>query len=760
VSDEIRKTGIDVIGDVPWGTHFGAFYETKEELLSILVPYFKAGLENNEFCLWVISEPLSVADAKAALVNAVTDLDEYINQGQIEILNCDQWCTKSGESQARQILECWREKEKQALARGFDGLRLTGNTCWLRDPEERDNAKLHDYEAAVDSIISRHRMLVTCAYSLARIGAADILEVTKNHQPVIAREAGKWKAISPIWRRQEELLSQRRVELQALQHVTTAIHSTLDLEEVFKRITDGATHDLGYTTASIILRNRGRGYYQTAAFSAQGQLLPEIYEVLGYSLSNISVPVGSLFEGGRYSEGIWSVMAGRTVVSQTLAEIAYPLISEEACLALQELCQTRSHIAVPLKFREAMIGILLITSCREEVTGEELMVIRQFADVASQAITNAELHMQTKKAKEELRASKDNLRNVIERNADSIIIVDRNGRVRFANPAAETFFGRKAKELVGGLFGYPVAGGETTEIDVIPMDGERAVAEMRAVEIEWEGEIAYIASLRDITERKKTEEELIKLDRMKSEFISSVSHELRTPLHSIKGFTKLLLVDKVPDPKIQKEFLTRIKERSSHLGQLIDDLLDMSRLESGQFSIRKQLLSMKTLIHELLQDFQTIAAGKNITLNEDIRSTLPKVEGDENRLKQVILNLLSNAIKFSHDGNSINIKGEVRDDDVLIKVTDQGIGIPQEALPHLFERFYRVEDKMARGGLGLGLYITGQIVEAHGGHIWVESELGKGSTFSFTIPILNKRKNGDRRSDLKKTVMPGARYRT
>jgi len=757
VSDEIRKTGIDIIGDVPWGTHFSVFYETREELSSILVPYFKTGLENNELCLWVLPGTFSVEDAEAALSGVTTDFSQYVKKGQIEILNFDHWYTKSGEFQVREVLECWLKKEQQALERGFDGLRLTGNICWLNGLEEWNSLKLLDYEAEIDSVIARHRMLAICSYSLAGLGATEVLDVIKNHQPVLAREAGEWKAISSTWRRQEELLSQRKVELQVLQHVTAAIHSTLDLEEVFKRITDGATHDLGYATASIILRDRSRGCYQTAAFSARAQLLLEINEVLGYSLSNISVPVSSLFEGERYSEGIWSVMAGRTAVSQTLAEIAYPLISEEACLALQELYQTKSHIAMPLKFNDAMIGILLITSPREEVTGEELMVLRQFADVASQAITNAELHLQTKKTKEELKSSKENLRNVIEKNADSIIIVDRSGTVRFANPAAELFFGRKAKELVGGLFGYPVADGKTTEIDVIRKDGERTVAEMRAVEIEWEGETAYIASLRDITERKKTEEELIKLDRMKSEFISNVSHELRTPLHSIKGFTKLLLLDKVPDPEIQKEFLNRIRERSSHLGQLIDDLLDMSHLESGQFSVRKQPLSMQTLIHELLQGLQTIADGKNITLNEDICPTLPEVEGDENRLKQVILNLLSNAIKFSNNGGSITVRGKIGDDNVLIEVTDQGIGIPQEAVPHLFERFYQVEDGMARGGLGLGLYITGQIVEAHGGRIWVESKPGQGSTFSFTIPRLNVRKNGDQGSNSKKNLVPGSR---
>lgn len=245
--------------------------------------------------------------------------------------------------------------------------------------------------------------------------------------------------------------------------------------------------------------------------------------------------------------------------------------------------------------------------------------------------------------------------------------------------------------------------------------------------------------MRDITEHKQAEEAeaLRELDRIKSEFISNVSHELRTPLHSIKGFTKLMLEGKVPDPNIQKEFLTIIEKDSKRLGTLIDSLLDMSRLESGRFEVRKQLLSIKDIIHDALESFYSLAEEKSIILSKKIPAELPQVEADRERLRQVMTNLLSNAIKFSPDDGSIMVKAEGRNSELLVQVIDHGNGIPEEAIPHVFDRFYQVESSMTRstGGSGLGLYISKQIIEAHGGRIWVESELGKGSTFCFTSRI-------------------------
>jgi PAS domain S-box-containing protein len=187
-----RKSGIEIMGDIAWGTHLCQFYQTKDDLIDILVPYFKAGLENNEFCMWITSEPLGMKEAKASLGKAVRNLDDYIARGQLEILDYSQWYTKSGNFDADEVLQGWVKEENQALERGFDGLRLTGNTSWL-DP--RGWNSFRDYEATVNSIIGSHRMIAICTYSLDKCGASEILDVISNHEFALIKRAGLWTMI-------------------------------------------------------------------------------------------------------------------------------------------------------------------------------------------------------------------------------------------------------------------------------------------------------------------------------------------------------------------------------------------------------------------------------------------------------------------------------------------------------------------------------------------------------------------------------------
>jgi len=188
-----RNTGIALIGDVPWGTHFCQFYKTKKDLLDILVPYFKAGLENNEFCMWVTSEPLSVEDAKKAMKKAVPRFEDYVRSGQIEIIPYNQWYTLGGNFEEKRVLKGWVDRLRSALNKGFDGLRLTGNTFWI---EKKDWKAFTDYEAAVNSVIGRYRMLAICTYSLRKCGVAEIVDVVKNHEFALAMKDGEWQVIS------------------------------------------------------------------------------------------------------------------------------------------------------------------------------------------------------------------------------------------------------------------------------------------------------------------------------------------------------------------------------------------------------------------------------------------------------------------------------------------------------------------------------------------------------------------------------------
>jgi PAS domain S-box-containing protein len=201
MSEERRASGIELIGSVPWGTHLCQFYQTKEDLIDILVPYFQAGLEQNEFCMWVTSEPLNVEAAKASLQAVVKDLESYIQQGQIEILDYSEWYTKTGRFESNTVLEGWVQKEREAVQRGFDGLRLSGNTFWL---EKKDWKAFTEYEARIDRVIGRYRMIAICTYSLEKCGAFEVIDVVSNHECALIRQEGEWKTIESFRRKRAE----------------------------------------------------------------------------------------------------------------------------------------------------------------------------------------------------------------------------------------------------------------------------------------------------------------------------------------------------------------------------------------------------------------------------------------------------------------------------------------------------------------------------------------------------------------------------
>jgi len=231
------------------------------------------------------------------------------------------------------------------------------------------------------------------------------------------------------------------------------------------------------------------------------------------------------------------------------------------------------------------------------------------------------------------------------------------------------------------------------------------------------------------------------LEQRKTDCSANILHELRTPLHSIQGFVRLILEGKVPDPETQRQFLTIVEEESQRLNNLVDELLDTFATGSEPKAMKNEYVSMKYVILSTILKLGALAAAKEIAIDADLDDTLPAVEGDKQALGQVVANLLHNAIKFSGQGSKIIVRANKRDGKFLTQVTDQGAGIPGEMIPHLFEKFYRGHSSMmpAVCGTGLGLHICKQIVEAHGGQIWVESAPGKGSTFSFTIPLAPKR---------------------
>ena len=224
-----------------------------------------------------------------------------------------------------------------------------------------------------------------------------------------------------------------------------------------------------------------------------------------------------------------------------------------------------------------------------------------------------------------------------------------------------------------------------------------------------------------------------------SDLLSEVAHELRTPLTSIRGYSKMLLLAEGIDQEKKLEFAETIHREAVRLGQMINDFLDLARLESGRTYMAQEPVNMSEVINETLAILQPQAAERQISIALQVPETLPPLIGDPVRLKQVMVNLVSNAVKYNRQGGRVDIEVQIREDELNVAVKDTGRGIAEEDLPHIFEKFYRVDDseqqEQQAKGTGLGLSIAKHIVEVHGGTISVQSVQGQGSAFAFALPL-------------------------
>ena len=355
------------------------------------------------------------------------------------------------------------------------------------------------------------------------------------------------------------------------------------------------------------------------------------------------------------------------------------------------------------------------------------------------------------------------LRQIVERLPDGIVIVGEDGRIRFANPAAQALFGRDSPELVGEDFGHALAPGEHTEIEVVRRDGHTIVAELRLVRIDWEGDPASLVSLRDVTDRREAEErakllieeqqariEAESASQAKSEFMAMMSHELRTPLNAILGYSELLDLGLAgPITDAQRQQLRRIGASGRHLLGLVNEVLDLARVEAGRLAVRHEVRDLVPIVESALVLAGPLAEERGLTIRPPglAAGTLAFV-GDEDRARQILVHLLANAAKFTPSGGSIAVQVEdggtpppnARVQDAAqwlsVCITDTGVGIAPEQFETIFAPFVQGQGGHTRDrdGSGLGLTISRRLARLMGGDITVESRPGKGSTFTLWLP--------------------------
>jgi two-component system NtrC family sensor kinase len=252
-------------------------------------------------------------------------------------------------------------------------------------------------------------------------------------------------------------------------------------------------------------------------------------------------------------------------------------------------------------------------------------------------------------------------------------------------------------------------------------DGRVGNAQMTPI-----SEVGFALTMHDITDLKE-------IDRVRSEFIHTVSHDLRSPLTSVIGYTEL--VDRAGSLNDnQREFLKRIQESVQHITSLINDLLELGSIEAG-LDTRREFVQVDGVLNYTLEMLQGQIKSKHIKVQTDITPALPALRANPVRLRQVLDNVVGNAIKYSHNQGDVNISMRAEDEQIIIQVTDNGPGIPVKDQAHIFDKFYRGSNISSQAGSGLGLAIVKTIVEAHQGRMWVESTVGKGSSFFIILPV-------------------------
>jgi PAS domain S-box-containing protein len=465
--------------------------------------------------------------------------------------------------------------------------------------------------------------------------------------------------------------------------------------------------------------------FPVASFLYQTLLVTFLSGVLLISVANLAA-IRSLFFAFLLS--LMTPTALRVFLSEesgtTTLGLFYILFG--ACLVL---IANYMHAAITESLGLRLVNLDLVHS---------LSVAKEHAEEVSRQLTASHAA---------LSLSEERFRSLIEHASDVTTILNANGTIRYTSPsvqrvlgcAPETLMGQplpallhpedveKMNSLLSSLMQEP-GGTRPCECRWRAHDGSWRVVESIVQNLLADPTVTgIILNSRDITERKEVEQ-------LKDDLVSTVSHELRTPLASLRGFAELMLTREFP-PARQRQYLTIMEKEAIRLSTLINDFLDLQRIESGQQTYHFDSIDLVPLLNEALALFSVDTTKHAFHIKAPGFPLLVRAEAD--RIQQVLANLLSNAVKFSPNGGTIRIETKQREEFVVVNIRDEGIGIAAEIVPRLFRKFFRVDNAATRqiGGTGLGLALVKQIIEAHGGQVWVESTQGEGSTFSFSLPV-------------------------
>ena len=503
----------------------------------------------------------------------------------------------------------------------------------------------------------------------------------------------------------EDAIRRRNRELNLLPEIGKELSARLNLDELSDLVLRRTVETLGAMVGHILLLNTASPFHKeyhihTSDTAGSEMKLPP----LNHLVEQIKLTRESILIKDTNNSPHWQSPAGEP---------------------------TRSVVIAPMFGRSALIGLLvLIHEQASYFNIEHQLLLQAIASQAAIAVENARLYSNLAQQQQKLSA-------ILQSAADAIMMFDPDGCVSMLNPAAEKLFPEEVK------LGLPLARGRGYDTLIALLDEIYTAREGMVREVPWPdrriftglftpiAEGACVVTLHDVTRFKE-------LEKVKDEFVATASHDLRNPITTIKGYSHLIK-QAGPMNEHQLDFVQRIQNAAIHMSELVENMLDLTKMDLG-VELRRERVDMASMLAQLADEFKPQASAKEQTLTLQQANLSSLVEGDALKLSQALRNLLSNAIKYTPNGGSITVVLEHASNRMDIKIKDTGYGIPASDLPHIFNRFYRVRnnghDEIQ--GNGLGLAIVKSIAQQHGGDVTVESKPSEGTCFTFTLPLADE----------------------
>lgn len=729
LENQLRYTGIDVIGNTPWGTHFCNFFYSKKDLLETLVPYFKAGLENNEFCLWITSDPISVDDALESLRIGIPLLDQYILSHAIEVLPHADWYLKDGVFDPGRVIDGWNEKLNDALARGHEGMRVNGNEAWLERHVWKD---FIEYERELNNSISGKRMIVLCTYPLDKCNGADVLDVAHVHEMAAAMRNGKLEIVEkPELKRSkaeinklkdevEKLVEARSAQLmQALQEVKASaerfsrlFHLNPFLPMVLSELEDGKCIDVnasftdlfGFTLDDVVGKTiRDLDFWVNPAH--RDSLVATIKH--GGVVKNQDVKLKA--KNGKILDVRFSMIA--IMMNDGPKVLSMALDVTEQQVAERMLRESEQNLDILINSSPGEIWLASKELRLVKANQAFYKSVKKFTDVEIEEGDSLIFPGLT----EEMKDLWDRLYSQA-LTGENVVYIN-----HIVEPDSSEFY----REI--GL--NPVRGNDNTIIGIGCFSND--ITEL----IQFRKSLEQQVSLRTQELQKALEKEK-ELTTWKARFGSMVSHEFRIPLATIKNTAHYVRrYKRRMTPESLNSKIEVVLDQVDHMNRMMEDLLVLGRGDENKIAVVKRKVEIRSFFESLKNDMEEINRGSHtIVCQFDFEQKY--IHADDDLLRNIFVNLLSNAIKFSPGKSQVWVQVGDLGENLRVEIRDEGIGIPESDLIKIFEPFERGGNATGIQGTGLGLSIVKKAVDLMGGVIDVSSKPGKGSIFSVTIPVL------------------------